>query len=82
MKKLVNNIRVYFLKWELKRNPFTISGYENRMVRIIGTRFLNDWEVDIVHKLKQEGRIKPHSIWRVKSPNSGETYTDQCYILK
>lgn len=80
MKKIIRSVSIFFLKRELKYNTFFIGGYENRMI-VLNGRFLKDWQVDIVHKLKEDGKIVFSHKASITSTATGEKYTDDYYKI-
>jgi hypothetical protein len=75
-------VRIYFLKKELRRRIFTIGGYRDGMVRISGVRFLDSFEVKIVHRLRRKGQLIAVGTETITSPGTGFKYTDTTYLLK
>lgn len=76
----MKRIRLWFLKRELRRSRFTIGGYEDCMVRL-NNRWLKEWAVKEVHKLRAKGIIKSVGIQVITSPH-GCSYEYTLYTLK
>jgi hypothetical protein len=74
-------LKLFLLKRELRNNDFAIGGYQEGMVKIIGKRFLNQDEVRLVHKYREEGLLEEKGNWSVVS-TSGRPYSCKLYRLK
>lgn len=80
LQRIIRRIQTVVLKNELRTSTFYIGGYENTMV-ILNGRFLKDWAVEIVNKLKSEGKIVFSHKQSITSTSTGYTYTDDYYKL-
>lgn len=80
--KLLRKIKTWLLKQELTANPFTIGGYGDQLIRIRGKRFLSEWEVEQVHKWRQQGRIVENGVHCYTSPVTGIEYCNMEYFYK
>lgn len=70
IKRFRHYLKIFLLMKELRSADIFVGGYENKMVRLIGKRFLEGYEVDIVHKLITEGRIVKNGTHSITSPSN------------
>jgi hypothetical protein len=77
---LIRKIKTFFLIFELRATSFLIGGYKDSMV-YTGDRYLEQWEVKVVHKLRTKGKVIFSHQNSITSPNTGIKYTDDYFKL-
>lgn len=81
-KAISYTIGTWWLKRTLMKNEFTISGYKDTCIRILGKRHLDDWEVDLVHMWKMQGKIVSTGGHTIVSPSTNRSYSYQTFKVK
>lgn len=65
------------LKSELKKG-FFMGGHKDRLIQCCG-KFLESWQVELVHEWKGKGKIIVSGEHTFKSTATGKTYTNKIY---
>lgn len=75
----IRRVKEWFLKKEIKRCAgLIIGGHNDSMVRLLGSRFLEKWEVDTVIKWLSERKVVQVGEYSVTS-TSGIEYVSKLY---